>query len=296
MKNLLTILAVFVLSAIHLAAQTLANYEATIAAPLDGGGGPALWYTSYDTATVTGHMDNSGSAGIAYQAYRLGGQSYTDYFGNPTKAYGLVNPPTQAAAVAGSTALFMTGAQGTVCLLFKTPPDMSGLQVLFAQGPGFELAVNGGTMRVTYTSDGTKYANIGTPLAANTWYYAALKWDTSKPSNDLTWYVGEAGTGTLESGNLSIDAAGGNSSIVISGRTSANFFLSPIQEFAVWESELTDAAIQAQADALGTSGGGNQVEVSLEKSSDLQNWETADEGLYDVSDGSLFFRAVMTPR
>lgn len=233
---------------LFLSAQTITSYEATIASPVDSGSGPTLWYQNADSSTATGHMDSTGSA--SNQAFRLGGQTYTDYFGNADMAFGLAADETIAAAVSGSTNLFMTGAQGTVSLLFKTPSDMTGLQVLFGQGLGFELAVNSGTTRISYTSDGTKFANIGLALSADSWYYAALKWDTTKESNDLTWFLGDAGSETLATGSLNIDAAGGNTSITIAGRASSNFFVSPIQEFAVWDRELSTASIEGQYLAL----------------------------------------------
>lgn len=237
-------------SPLLLSGQIITAYEATISAPVDGGGGPALWYQNADYRTGTGlaNMDSTGSAGN--DAFRLGGQTFTDFFGNANKAFGLASNATASAAISSSSNLFMTGAQGTVSLLFKTTTDNTPLQVLFTQGSGFELAVLNGSTRLTYTSSGTKYLSIGSTLATETWYYAALKWDTTKASNDLTWYLGEAGGSTLQSGSVSIDAAGGNSSITIAGRTSSNFLLSAMQEFAVWERELSEASIEGQYAAL----------------------------------------------
>jgi hypothetical protein len=280
------------------AEQWMAEFEATISSPADGGGGPALWYANFSNATGTGHMDNRGSAGATpatHQAYRLGAQSHTDCFGNTGMAYGIAPGGTQSAAVAGSTGLFMTGAQGTVSLLFKSPQDLSGLKVLFQQGSGFELALDGPSVRLAYNSGGTRYAFIGSALAAGTWYYAALSWDTTKPSGELTWYLGAAGGGGLESGSLSIDAAGGNAAITIAGRANANLFFAPMQQFAVWERQLSDSSIREMHGTTVALEAGLLVEVTLEKSTDQLHWEPAGPGEYDLSEGPIHFRPVITP-
>jgi hypothetical protein len=296
MRTLTLLLAVSLLltAAFQAQAQTLAGFEATVAAPADGGGGPVLWYRNADSATESGHMDSTGSA--SNQAFRLGGQLYADYFGNADKAFGLAAATSASASISGSSSLFMTGAQGTVSFLFKTGADLTTLQSLFRQGGGFELIVFNGRVRLSYTSDGTKTLNIGPSLQGNTWYHVALKWDTTKPSDDLTWYLGVAGSGTMQSGTVSIDAAGGNTSIEIAGRSNSNFFLNPMQQFAVWQRELSAASIQAMYDATVPTGNGAMVEVTLEKSTDLQNWEPAEPGLYDISGEGLFFRAIITPK
>lgn len=240
-------------SPLLLSGQIIAAYEATISAPVDGGGGPTLWYQNadYRTGTNLDHMDSTGSAGN--DAFRLAGQTYTDYFGNANKAFGLASNATASAAISSSSNLFMTGAQGTVSFLFKTGSDVSyinpNFESLFRQGSGFELILINNKVRLSYTSDGPKTLSIGPNLTADTWYYAALKWDTTKVSDDLTWYVGVAGSDTLATGTLNIDAAGGNTSIEIAGRTNANLFKDPMQEFAVWERELSAASIQQQFDA-----------------------------------------------
>jgi hypothetical protein len=239
-------------SPLFLSGAIITDYQNTISAPVDAGGGPVLWYRNADSRTGTGlaHMASTGSSNNT--AFRLGGQTFTDYFGNANKAFGLAADATQSGAVSGSTNLFMTGAQGTVSFLFKTGSDVtySSLQSLVRQGTGFELILFNNRVRLSYTSDGTKTLNIGPSLTADTWYYAALKWDTTKPSDDLTWYLGVAGGDTLAFGTVGIDAAGGNATIEIAGRSSTNFFKDPMQQFAVWERELSDASVQQQFTAL----------------------------------------------
>jgi hypothetical protein len=278
--------------------QSLAEFATSIATPADGGGGPVLWYADFASATANGHMDNRGSAGATpatHQAYRLGAQSYADTFGNPALAYGIAPAGTQSAAVAGSTGLFTTGAQGTVSLLFRTPHDLSGLKVLFQQGSGFELAIDGASARLTYTRGGLQQAYIGSPLAAATWYYVALRWDTTRASGDLTWYLGQAGGRTLESGQLSMDVAGGNAAIMIGGRATSHLFAGPLQHLAVWQRELTDSAIRSIFGATIVPQRQLLIEVSLEKSTDQRTWEPADTGVHDTSAGPVYFRPVITP-
>jgi hypothetical protein len=251
-KHLKLLAACVFASPLFLSGQTLFTYEAAIAAPADAGGGPALWYQNADSRTGTGlvHMASTGSA--TNTGFRLGGQTFTDYFGNTDKAFGLAADATASGSVSGSTNFFMTGPQGSVSFLFKTGSDVtySSLQSLFRQGTGFELILLSNRVRLSYSSAGTKTLNIGPNLTADTWYYAALKWDTTKPSDDLTWYLGVAGSETLASGTVGIDVAGGNASIEIAGRSSTNFFKDPMQQFAVWTRELSDASVQQQFTAL----------------------------------------------
>jgi hypothetical protein len=293
-KPLFIVVALLATATVSVQAQTLAGFEAKIASPADGLGGPVLWYQNADFATESGHVDSTGSA--TNQAFRLGAIKYPDFFGNDHKAFGLATPVTASAAVSGSSNQFMTGTHGTVSVLFKTGTDLATLQSLFRQGSGFELIVFSGRIRLSYTSDGLKTLNIGPALEANTWYFAALTWDTTKSGNDLTWYLGTAGAGTLATGSVGIDQAGGTTSIEIAGRSSANFFPQPMQQFAVWQRELSAAAIQALYDATLSPTGGKLVRVRLEMSTDLENWEPAEPGLYEISDTEVFFRAVTTPQ
>jgi hypothetical protein len=217
------------------AQASLVGYETTIS-----NSAPTLWYKNANTKSGE-HINNSGSAGAlptTHQAYRLGGALYTDLWGNANMAFGPTN--ATAPAVAGSTGLFTTGAVGTVSFLFKTPDTMpAAIQTLFSQGTTFAIKLNtNGAIRIDHANSGTKYSNTVT-AATGTWYYVAMKWDTTKTSNDLTWYVGAA-NGSLQSGNLTIASAGENTSIGLDG------LKAPMQQIAIWGSELSAASIQSQ--------------------------------------------------
>jgi hypothetical protein len=217
----------------------LSSYETTIS-----NSAPTLWYKNANTKSGE-HINNSGSAGVnptTYQAYRLGGALYSDLWGNANMAFGPTNATTPA--VANSTGLFTTGAQGTVSFLFKTPDAIPGtIQPLFSQGTSFTVALNtDGNIRIAHANSGNKYSNTVT-VATGTWYYFAMKWDTTKTSNDLTWFVGAA-NGSLQSGNLTIDSAGTATSLQLDA------LKAPMQQIAIWGSELSDASVQSQFNAI----------------------------------------------
>jgi hypothetical protein len=229
-------------------ADLQADYEATILTPADSGSGPALWFQNTDTASGV-HMLNSGSAGATastHQAYRLAGATSADLFGNENQAFG-IDTAGDSAAVAGSTGLFMTGRQGTISMLFKTPGSIENAS-LFRQG-GFELFAlgSGDTLRLT-TESGT-YTTLGNSLSTDTWYYFATRWDADQgaSSDELTWYMGEAG-GTLSFGSINLVGTdtGASGSITIAGRGTSSKFSGAMQEVAIWERELSDSSIQSQ--------------------------------------------------
>jgi len=250
MKKLLTAIAAAILAGT--AQSALITYENTISSPADGGGGPALWYRNANSRVGTGLVKMASVGSEDNEAFRLGGQTHTDFFGNPNMAFGLASDETQSAAISNSTNLFMTGAQGSVSFLFKTGSDVTytTLQSLFRQGSGFELILFNDRVRLSYTNEGSKFLNIGPSLVADTWYYTALKWDTTKLSDDMTWFLGVAGSDSLASGTINIDSAGSNTSIEIAGRTNTSLFMDPMQQFAVWQRELSDASIEQQFAAI----------------------------------------------
>jgi hypothetical protein len=221
------------------AQASLVGYETTIS-----NSAPTLWYKNATTKSGV-HMQNSGSAGSTYQVYNFAQATYTDVWGTANMAFGTTNA---APAVTGSTGLFCTGAVGTVSFLFKTPTTMptGTYPDLFAQGGNFAVDIGpSGMMRIAYTTNGTttSYAYLET-LTTDKWYYFAMKWDTSKTGNDLTWYLGSTNS-TLKSGNLTIASTGTNTAPISLGGLK-----NPMQEIAIWGSELSDASIQSQFSAI----------------------------------------------
>lgn len=248
---LLPIIAFGCASLLH--AQDIGTYELTISAPADGGAGPVLWYR--DASDINNvHVYNSGSsaggtppvepASGTNQAYRLGGAVYDDYFGNAGNAFG-VDVSTNSAAIAGSTNAFMTGQEGSISLLFKTPSDIENASI-FRQG-GFELFLLGATDTARLTVEGTNYNPLLT-VDTDTWYYFAARWNADQgPGDELHWYLGRLG-GSLGFGSIGLSGTGvgASASIELGGRGVSNKFPSALQQVAIWQRELTESAIEQQ--------------------------------------------------
>jgi hypothetical protein len=241
-----------------LPAQDLATYEAAIAAPADGGAGPVLWYRDATDIEST-HLLNSGSsaggippvepASATNQAFRLGGVTYDDYFGNAGNAFG-IDVSLNASAVAGSTDLFLTGPRATISLLFKTPAVIENTSV-FRQ-VGFELFLLGASQTARLTTEGTHYTSL-IRLAPDTWYYFAARWngDQSLRDDHLTWYMGRLG-GTLSFGGVRLagTGVGATRSIELAGRNTFNKFPAAMQQVAIWTRQLSEQAILQQFDVF----------------------------------------------
>jgi hypothetical protein len=225
------------------ACQVLAD-QAVYQAAIISEATPALWYKtarspSYGTATNT---LVSGGAITNLTA---------DFWGNANSAFGLLNTSPNAAAVINSTGKFSTGTVGTVSFMFKTPSVISENDSLFYQGV-FEVMISASKLRLTTVNGGTTdYTFLGSStLSADTWYYFAMSWDLSKPSNDLTWYYGAA-NGTLNSGSVTMTTAGAaNAAIYIGGHATYYIFGGYFQNIAVYETALSNAAIEAQFKAI----------------------------------------------
>jgi hypothetical protein len=208
---------------------------------------PSLWYTTAGTS-------NEGSAG---GTYTLGAQisaSASDYWGNANSAFGITNGATRGAAVSGGAGLFATGPQGTVTFLFKTPESFSGFTSLFNQGSGnsvgLEVGINSGTLRLGFENNGAKTANLGA-LTGDTWYYFAMTWDLDKASDDLTWFYGKAGDDVLNTGGLTITSSGAEANMYVGGRSTSTPFLGGyFQNIAVYETNLSNTAIQSQFNVI----------------------------------------------
>ncbi len=241
-KKVSAVIASIVLAGI--ASADLVTYQATVTNEAT----PALWYKT--------DRQNQGSAGSTYVAGVGLSASAADYWSNANSAFGLTNDSTKGAPVSSSTGLFATGQKGTVCFLFKTPETLSGYVSLFNQGhlsthaSVLEVGINGSTLSLITTAGAMQTNNLGT-LTGDTWYYYAMTWDLSKPSDDMTWYYGDAES-SLDTGNVTISAAGASDrAIYIGGRPTSNPFLGGLfQNIAVYETNLSDSAIQSQFNAI----------------------------------------------
>jgi len=242
MKQVYTAIATMIITGITQA--DLMIYQAA----LTNEATPALWYT-------TARAPNNGSAGPSYTLGVQAGASAADYWGNANSAFGISEGATKVSAVSKSTGLFASGEKGTVCFLFKTPGNLKGLSSLFNQGDAssakpFEVSINEGTLRLGTYNNSKATTSLGT-LREGAWYYFAMTWDLSRPSGNLTWYYGEAGT-TLKSDSLTVTSAGASDkSIQIGGRNSSAFFSGGyFQNVAVYETYLSDAEIHLQFSTL----------------------------------------------
>jgi len=231
-------------SSIHRAAA----YEASVETPTDAGSGPVLFYSNASTTDSNGHMYSTGSDNSV--VYNMGDLTGTGAFGNTNYAYeGRLNMAVSGSSTSSGLTNHLAGDNGTISLLFKTPTTMSGYQSLFnrgiyAQSKVLEIGISDGKLR--FINNSTKITDVGL-LTADTWYYVALRFDLTKTSEDLTWYYGEFGLVTLNSGSITIENSGRPSTtIYIGGRAGSAGFGGLIQEVATWDRTLSEQAITDQ--------------------------------------------------
>jgi hypothetical protein len=206
-----------------------------------------LLHSFYDTFTLTG--DNP----ITNRA--------AGYWGSSNSAFGVGPQAVKGASVIASEGRFASGTNGTVALLFQTPPIMSQYMSLFNQGDNssstpLEVGIDSVSQLRFSTRNGisNQLTSVG-KLTTNTWYYFAMRWDLTGVSSNLSWYYGPAGSSNLYSGTLDITSAGGAAkSIFFAGRlTSVPFTNGWLQHAAVYERTLSDPAIRSQFAALAVS-------------------------------------------
>jgi hypothetical protein len=244
-------------------AQTLANYQSVVA-----GQSP-----QYDF-----HFDNSlvDSVGGTATFTQNGTTSFgNDYFGNANDAAsfsgltaGLTLATPNIISGAGSTT-----SSGSVSMLFNLA-NVGGTQYLFSDSENtatgasstgaphsaFSLAFSAGTFELKAGNKTIIDAvNLPAPVA-NTWYYFAATWSFNGTTSDqINYYLGQAGGATLTSGNNitagfaegSTSTLGDGATFVLGNRRALNN--SPSGEFdelATFNSQLTTAQITSQYDAL----------------------------------------------
>jgi hypothetical protein len=243
-----------------LAASAPANITALnglIENPSDGGAGPAIWLSTSGTNN-TG-SDSPGTAGSGGLATFTLDKSATDFFGTAGSAYALRDGATSGAGITGSgTTGYATGTNGTLVMTFQTPASLVNAS-LFGRGqstssPNFELFLLGGTSQLRLTLDSGSNTILGT-IAADTWYYLAVAWDTGLASNQVSWSLGAMGDAPsgLSSGNISSTAVGNPAqSIFIAGRpgTNASNYAGAFQNIAIYDRTLSAGAIDDQFSAI----------------------------------------------
>ncbi|MDP0496573.1 MAG: sulfatase-like hydrolase/transferase [Verrucomicrobiota bacterium JB024] len=255
MKPIKILLAAFVLCGPILArAQSQSDYERTVQSPPDDGGGPSLYFSTASGAPTAGHMMSTGAD--AMKAYGLARLKEPGYFGGSDEAYRIDSSEfTGGVLVSGSaTTEYLAGGAGAVSLIFKTPASLDEYQSLISRGYynnsglGYlEIRIRGGALAVGY--NGNQVEKIGR-LKPDTWYYVALTYDLG--SKGLKWYLGEAGSETLNTGSLVLDGAGdATKAIGIGGRINDARFEGAMENVAIWNRALLPQAIEAQFAALG---------------------------------------------
>jgi hypothetical protein len=258
------LLSIGLLCAASASAQTLANYQSVVA-----GQNPQYNF----------HFDNSSlvdSVGGTATFTQNGSTSFgSDYFANPNDAAsfsaltaGLTLATPNIISGAGATT-----SSGSVSMLFNLA-NATGTQYLFSDSENtannagatgaahsaFALAFSAGTFEL---KAGNKTiidpVNLPAPVA-NTWYYFAATWSFNGTTSDqINYYIGQAGGATLNSGNNitagfaegSTSTLGDGATFVLGNRRALNN--SPSGEFdelATFNTQLTGAQIISQYDAL----------------------------------------------
>src|ERR1051325_2732526 len=244
---------------------------------------PAFYFkldnSAADAVSGTFYLSTNGSSGAFV----------SDYLGNANAAYSFngtndtlytTNDIVNGGGTAGNT---LANGLGSVSFLFRMLNDTNntGARYLMSQG-----GTSGTRNQLALFLESTNVAN-GDPnslklrlgngptttllqpanIITNAWYYFAIAYNETHNSNpgEVRWYLGPIG-GTLANGviNIGDDAViGDNGPLAIGNRVVSgvlqdnNSFRNPgsgvIDEFAIWNDELTTAEILAQFNALSVS-------------------------------------------
>ncbi len=266
-----------------------------------------------------------------------------DYFGGPTNCVyfvtggdALINDGNLLNG-GGTYSLISPGTgKGAISFLFRTLNSYvnQGNRYLYSAGGGpstsnrFELYFN------TYSSSADPDAlklgfgdNSTIILTTNnfvpaSWYYFAMTYDETQPSNQINWWLGQLGgtSPTLTSGTLSAisNSLAGEGDVFIIGDSTnltANSFRNStpsgqgrIEDFAIWHGLLTGAQITNQFNALFSSSapaptlnivvsGANAIiswpsstdpGYALQTNADLTTANWASEGVTPVTTGNQY--------
>ena len=187
-----------------------------------------------------------------------GGSFGTDYDGVTDRAFRI----TGAANYLAQSNDLIKGT-GSLSMLFRTPNVTLGFRHVFAQGddtaPGNAFNLVHANPNLNFRVGNASATVLAGIPATGTWYYLAATWDDTRDAGEVRWWFGPAG-GALTQGVLNIgdtNAVGNNSTIYLGNRApgfNVAFQMTgapgTLDEFAVWESELTAASISNQFLAL----------------------------------------------
>ena len=268
MKSTLSLLVIAIGLDLSLAAdQTSSNYQAVVSAQ-----SPSSYFK------LDGSLASAVDSDVALEAFGAGGFTF-DAFRNPGMSYSYVNKTdflrnlTATNLISGGgTSNTTSTASGSVTLLFRTlsTGEISGQRYLFSAGSvttehnAFALflestnVANGdpNALKLRF-GDSTTTVLPAESIVPSTWYYFAVTYLESRAPNKAVWYVGRPGH-TLLSGpttNSPESVAGSGSGLYIGNKETLDAaFRDPgsgqLDEFAIWNRELTAAEVNAQFAAL----------------------------------------------
>ena len=268
----------------HSAAQSLADYQSEV-----------LNQSPSEYFQLDNSLESAINATTVLTPMGPDGGFTFDVFGNPNNSYFFVvnndelsnevDPIINTSGTASESA----AATGSITFLFRSLSGFneSGERWLFDgrgllsgagtdTGNGFGLyfertndpeRTDPGSLKLVF-GDTTTAILPAEDIKFSAWYYFALTYDESRAPNKAIWYLGRAGD-ALSVGmttNAADAVAGDGLGLFVGNRsTTGGGFRSPgngrIDEFAVWDRELSAAEIESQFAKLPTSSS-NGVEVT----------------------------------
>src|SRR5262245_37611773 len=250
----------------HASGQTLSNFQAVVSSQ-----SPANYLT------LDGTLASSVKPEVILEYFGAGGFTF-DLFRNPGKSYYFVNATdflrdlSDNLISGGGSANSNSTASGSVVLLFRSldAGEITGQRYIFSAGSivsnhnAFALF-----MENTNTANGDpkslklRFGDSTTTIlpAANilpaTWYYFAVTYSESRAPDKAIWYLGRPGESLLSGATSnSVDSVAGTASgLYIGNRETLDAaFRNPgngvVDEFAVWNRELSASEVNAQFAAL----------------------------------------------
>jgi hypothetical protein len=267
MKKFIAFLALgFGLGGQPLAAQSLSNYQAVISSQ-----GPANYFN------LDGSLASAVNPEVPLEAFGAGGFTF-DVFRNAARSSFFVNQTdflrntSDNLISGGGTSNTTSTASGSVTFLFRSldAGDITGQRYLFSAGGSvsnhnaFALflentnVANGDpkSLKLRF-GDSTTTILPAADIAPAAWYYFAVTYWESRAPNKAIWYVGRPGR-TLLTGvtSNSVESVAGDASGLYLGNreTLDAAFRNPgvgqLDEFAIWDHELSATEVTAQFAAL----------------------------------------------
>lgn len=262
MKVSLTPLAVLFGLTIHVSAQTLPNYQATVSSQ-----GPTAYF-KLDSSLVS-----AVNGGVFLESF--GGGYASDVYRNPTNSFFFVNSTeflrnlTDNLISGGGVTNTTSTNSGSITLLFRSLSAITNTGQRFllyagnttADGNALSLflennnPLNGDTnsLKLRFGNSTTTLLQA-TNIVPSTWYYFALTYVESRSPDKARWYLGRAGD-VLTSGsttNAADAVAGDGTGIYIGNQTNLTSGYrntsdpGRVDEVAIWNRELSSTEVSNQ--------------------------------------------------